>query len=170
MIQFTLTIEDTQIINGVEYTQDEILQAIARIRSQHNERTGEALDDAAFINWANLQNFSAWHNQTKGSEAVEPSPIAPVADWNALKNRLLGGDLYPIFQRLTFAALNENANTISTARGDITDAILTVKIEAALANGLGLLVNIGNYAFTDDEKLLWNNAIAELNFTDLVKI
>jgi hypothetical protein len=167
-IQYTITIEDTQIINGVEYTQEQLQQGLAQVRTAHNQRTGESLTDTEFIQWAHEQNLAAWYKQGKGSEPVSPSPVTPVADWETLKNRALGGDLYPIFERLRDAALGSDANTISTARGDITDAILSVKIEAALAGGLQLLTQVGGYVFTDEEKDAWKTAVDELHFSSLV--
>lgn len=98
--------------------------------------------------------------------ASEPQALSP--NWEELKNRALAGDLYPIFQRLTIASLAPDANTISTARGDITGAILTVKIEAALASGFNLLTQIGGYVFTQEEKDMWKSAVDELNFSSLI--
>lgn len=89
-------------------------------------------------------------------------------DWDGLKNRALSGDLHSIFERLTIASLASDANTISTARGDITDAILTVRIEAALASGFQLLTQIGGYQFTQEEKDLWQSAVDELHFSPLI--
>lgn len=94
--------------------------------------------------------------------------VIPEPDWEGLKNRALGGELYPIFHRLTLASLAPDANTISTARGDITDAILIVKIEAALVSGLQLLTQIGGYQFTQEEKDLWKTVVDELGFSSLV--
>lgn len=89
-------------------------------------------------------------------------------DWQTLQDRALGGNLYPIFKRLTEASLIADANTISTARGDISDAILTVRIEAALANGFNLLTQVGGYVFTQEEKDMWKSAVDELHFSPLV--
>lgn len=167
-ISFQILIEDSQIINGMEYTQEQLQQGLAQIRSQHNDRTEDNLSDAEWLQWAHLQNLAVWYEQGKGQESVPPSPITPQPNWTELRDRLLGGNLYPIFQRLTIAALEPSANTISTARGDITDAIMVVKIESALAAGIYLLVNIGGYQFTEEERNAWNGAVTELNFSSAV--
>ena len=83
-IQFTITIEDTQVINGITYTQAQLQQGLAQVRTAHNERTDESLTDAEWLQWAHLQNLAAWYEQGKGGEPVPPSPIAPVADWLGL--------------------------------------------------------------------------------------
>ena len=95
-----------------------------------------------------------------------PTPT-PIPQWGALRNELLAGSLHSIFARITTAAIADNA--ISTARGDITDAILTVQIEAALASGIQLLLGVG-YTFTAEEKVLWNAKVAELNFSSVVNL
>lgn len=95
-----------------------------------------------------------------------PNPDEP--DWEGLRDRALGGDLNPIFQRLTLVSLDPAANAISTARGDIGDAIMTVKIEAALASGLYMLTQIAGYEFTQEEKDLWQAAVDELGFSSVV--
>jgi hypothetical protein len=116
----------------------------------------------------NIGAANSYAAQYSGSEPVLPSPIEPVADWESLKNRALGGDLYPIFHRLTLASLGSDANTISTARGDISDAILIVRIETALASGFQLLTQAGGYVFTQEEKDLWKSAVDELHFSSLI--
>jgi hypothetical protein len=78
-IQFTITIEGTQVINGVEYTQAQLQQGLVQVRTAHNQRMGANLTDAEFLQWADSQNLAAWYEQGKGSESVPPSPIAPVA-------------------------------------------------------------------------------------------
>jgi hypothetical protein len=144
---------------------------IAQARTAYNATLPEEstpLTDTEYLQYVLLNAANSYAAQYSGAEPVPPSPVEPVADWEALKNRALGGDLYPIFQRLTLASLATDANTISTARGDITDAILTVKVEAALASGFQLLTQVGGYVFTTEEKALWKAAVDELNFTSLV--
>jgi hypothetical protein len=180
-IQFTITINDTQIINGIEYTQEQLSRGLAQIRTQHNTRTGESLSDAEWLQWAHLQNLATWYEQNKGSEPVEPSPVAPLRDWQGLQNALLGGVLYELYTRITAASYADpstatlqsiaNANNISTSKGLISDAITntTVRIEPALAAGIQLLKQFG-YVFTPEEVTLWNSTVDNLNFTSLVHI
>jgi hypothetical protein len=120
-----------------------------------------------------LSVLQASYEANKDNIVVIPEPLPqpvlpPEPDWEGLKHRAFGGDLYPIFERLRNAALDPEANTISTARGDITDAILTVKIEAALASGFQLLTQVGGYVFSPEEKALWQSAVDELHFSSLV--
>ena len=76
-IQFTITIEDTQVINGTEYTQAQLQQGLAQVRTQHNQRTGLSLTDAEWLQWAHEQNLAAWYEQGKGAEPVPPSLVEP---------------------------------------------------------------------------------------------
>ena len=150
---------------------DAQLTGVAQARTAYNATLTEGavqLTDAEYLQYVLIGAANSYAAQYLGSEPVPPSPVEPVADWAALKNRALGGDLYPIFERLRNAALDPEANTISTARGDITDAILSVKVELALAGGLQLLTQVGGYVFTPEEKALWKDAVDELNFTPLV--
>jgi hypothetical protein len=96
-----------------------------------------------------------------------PTPVVVVPGWDALQARLLAGDLNPIFARLTVAAID--SNPLSTARGDVTDAILTVRVEAALASAIALLKFVG-WVFTAEEVALWNGRVAELGFSAVVEI
>ncbi|MDX1976453.1 MAG: hypothetical protein SFT94_02160 [Pseudanabaenaceae cyanobacterium bins.68] len=106
-------------------------------------------------------------------EAADQIPLSPdpipvtmprLPDWEGLKLHLLAGELYPIFQRLTLASLDPAANPLSTARGDVTDSILVVKDELALASAIQLLRVVG-WVFTAEEIELWNRKTAELGFS-----
>jgi hypothetical protein len=99
----------------------------------------------------------------------EPIVIIQEPDWSGLAARVLGGDLYPLFTRLTIEASGLARNDINLARNDINLAVTVIRIEAALASGLSLLQQFG-FVFTEEEKQLWNNAAEELSFSDLVKI
>lgn len=103
--------------------------------------------------------------------ATVPDPVPfttpVVADWDGLQAHLLAGDLNPIFARLTVAAID--SNPLSTARGDVTDSILTVRVEAALASAIQLLKMVG-WMFTDEEIELWNDKVSALGFSEIVKI
>lgn len=180
---FTITIQNTQIINGVEYTEAQLLQGLAQIRTQHNQRTSESLTDSEWLQWAHEQNLAAWYEQNKGAEPVEPSPITPVADWEALTNHILGGALYSIYEHLTSAqfvsynplltpeengAIIANANNIAVAAGKLDQAVAVTRVESAVAASFQLLINTSNYRFNQGEKDLWNPLVASLNFSSLV--
>ena len=102
----------------------------------------------------------------------EPEPVdvvIPEPNWQALYDRLLGGNLFPIFESVTIAAMKSTNNAFVVARGDIFGAIVTTRNEQALASALGMLA-VAGYTFSDEHKDLWNKAISELNFSDLVKL
>ena len=97
----------------------------------------------------------------------EPTPEIKNPDWEGLIGKVLGGDLLPLFTRVTSEALN--SNPISIARNDINLAVTVLKNENALAASLNLLQQCG-FIFTDEEKQLWNNAMEELGFSKITKI
>ena len=175
VIQFTITIEDTQAINGITYTQAQLQQGLAQVRTAHNQRTNESLTDAEWLQWAHLQNLAAWYEQGKGGEPVPPSPVAPVADWSGLLSAILGGDLFSIYARLTSAsfidpaiatdALLANANNIAVASGKLDQAVQVTKVEAAVAASFQILIASSNYRFTAEEKALWDATVTALNFS-----
>ena len=76
-IQFTITIEDIQVINGTEYTEAQLQQGLAQVRTLHNQRTGLSLTDAEWLQWAHEQNLAAWYEQGKGADPVKPSLVVP---------------------------------------------------------------------------------------------
>lgn len=108
-------------------------------------------------------------------------------DWEQLSVRILTPDipsgsfpksLFPIFDRvrdasfvngtlITVDILKKTQDT-STALSLITSAVVTVRIEGALAKGLQDLVTKAKYQFTAQEKALWKAAVDELNFSPLV--
>lgn len=93
-------------------------------------------------------------------------PMVKFPDWETLYNRLLAGDLKPIFEDIKSVAKTNLAINV-----DYTNIIEAFKIKAeqALKDCLDELAADG-YVISDEHKALWNNAIAELNFSDLVKI
>lgn len=112
----------------------------------------------------------AWEKGKDSIEVIpdpEPTPIVTTPDWGGLLARVLGGDLFPIFARLTAAA--DLSNPINRARTDINLAVSFVRIEAALASGF-MQLQANGFVFTEEEKALWNNAVTELGFSPLVYI
>ena len=95
-----------------------------------------------------------------------PKPVAP-PNWNALYGRLLTYDLKPIFESIKAIAKTDTAiNWDLTA---LATALSTVRTEQALKDCLDELIEDG-YVVSDAHKILWNTAIIELNFSDLVKL
>lgn len=116
---------------------------------------------------------SAWEQWTADKDLsieladIPPQDILHNPGWDNLQNRLLAGDLYLLFSRLTAVAMQNSS--VSTAQAHISMAILNVRKESALAAGLALLF-IAGYTLTNEEKNLWNNAISEEGFSGLVAI
>lgn len=113
---------------------------------------------------------AAWEAGKDNIEIIsDPEPIPEIKnpDWDGLIGKVLGGDLLPLFTRVTAEAIN--SNPISIARNDINLAVTVLKNENALAASLKLLQQCG-FVFTDEEKQLWNNAMEELGFSKIAKI
>lgn len=134
--------------------------------------TGNAPDFTGFQGRTLSVLQEAWEAGKNNIEVIPdlaPEPVAITPDWDGLSARVLGGDLHPMFNRLTDAA--DLSVSINRARNDINLAVAYVRVEAALASGLADLQKLGtNYVFTSGEKLLWNNAVTELGFSSLVYI
>ena len=135
--------------------------------------------DFSGISEPTLSVLQASYEAQKDNIVVIPDPIPEpptiTPDWDGLVSQCLGGVLHPIFQRLTIASFADNGT--STARGDITDAILTVRAEEALQSALHNLVTYTIYRFTDgtvdeedNEKALWDSTVTALNFSGLVHL
>jgi hypothetical protein len=128
--------------------------------------------------------IKAWKEFILSGQKLEIIPDPPELievkqpNWNGLQDSLLSGKLYFIYSRVRMNCFvsgqvsNEviaYANNISTALGLITDGILTVRIETAVADAINILQQVG-YIFTEDEKIAWNQAVEELGFSDLIKL
>lgn len=108
-----------------------------------------------------------WIIQNK-SVVIDMSVIvAKIPDWKTLYDRLLGGDLSSVFNRVNLAAIANPSITVGLL--NMNGAITTVRVEQALASALQIL-KLSGYVFATQEIALWNTAIAELNFSNLVKL
>lgn len=178
IITYNITIEDTQTINDIEYTKEQLVQGLAQVRSQYNEQNNSVLTDEEWLQWSYLQNLSAWYENNKGADIIQPTPIIPTANWNLLLENILAGPLYKIYERLTLASFINpntttlldigNANNIAVAAGKIDQAIQVTKKEEAVAAALNLLIQTSNYRFTQDEITLWNNTVKSINFNPIM--
>jgi hypothetical protein len=98
--------------------------------------------------------------------SLPPEPD-PLPNWDMLYGRLLAYDLKPIFESIKAIAKTDTAiNWDLTA---LATAIATIRTEQALKDCLDELVADG-YVISNAHKALWNTAIAQENFSDLVKI
>jgi hypothetical protein len=113
---------------------------------------------------------NAWNDFLASGQELEiipdPEPVV-TPDWDGLSNRVLGGDLFPLFIKLTLAGYQ--SIPISQARGDINAAVAYVRIEEALASGFQQ-IQANGFVFTEEEKKLWNIAVTELGFSKIVQI
>lgn len=103
-------------------------------------------------------------------EIIEAIPITLSPNWDGLLNRLLSGSLFPLFQAITLAAFSNPV--ILIARTDIYGAISNPAISdriSALRAGLDILQNSG-YQISEADRALWNNAIADLNFPESLRL
>ena len=179
-INYTISINNTQTINNIEYTKDQLSQGLAQIRTQHNERNKTSLTDVEWLQWSYLQNLSAWYEHNKALPAIQPSVIVPVADWNALIALILDSALTHLYVRLTTASFVNhamtnlpeiaNANNIAVAAGKIDQALQVTQKEGAVKASVQLLLQTSNYVFTQEEKTIWNTKTDELNFTSVIHL
>lgn len=167
---------------SIDFT-DEQLTGIAQARTAYNATLPEGstpLSDIEYLQYVLLNAANSYAAQYSGAEPVPPSPISPLADWQGLITHILGGALYPIYQRLTQAsfvdpatATNEelgNAQNISVAAGKLDQAVQITRIEAAVAASFDLLVTTSDYRFTVEEKALWDSTVDALNFSSLMHL
>ena len=112
-------------------------------------------------------------------EVIEDAPIFATTeypDWDGLSKRCITPDdsLFALYTRLTLAAMGNTRIAVAQAR--IETAILTIRVEGALAGGISLLTSpfpldgIVPYIFTQEEKDDWNLAVTALGFSPLVFI
>lgn len=106
--------------------------------------------------------------QAEIDEIIANAPlVVKFPDWDNLYTRLLTGDLKPILLNLKAIAKTDNAIAIDFM--SLTTVLSNIRTEQALQDCLSELIADG-YVLSDEHRVLWNNAIAELNFSDLVKI
>lgn len=113
---------------------------------------------------------SVWEAEKNNIEIIPDPELIPTIinpDWDGLTAKVLGGDLFTLFSRVT--AESFNSLPIFVASTHINLAVLNVRIEQSLAAGLGMLTSSG-FAFTQEEKQLWNNALQELGFSAIAKL
>lgn len=106
---------------------------------------------------------------SNGAVIVDNQVTPPVRfpNWDILYGRLLAGDLKPILLNLKQIAKTDNAIAIDFM--SLTTVLTNIRTEQALQDCLSELIADG-YVLDDEHRNLWNNAIAELNFSDLVKV
>lgn len=106
---------------------------------------------------------------SNGAVIVDNQVTAPVRfpNWDILYGRLLAGDLKPILLNLKQIAKTDNAINVDFV--SLIEALSAIRTEQALQDCIKELIDDG-FVILEEHRQLWNNAIAELNFSDLVKI
>ena len=105
-----------------------------------------------------------------GSYEVIPdkAAITPQPNWDELYRRLLDGDLKPILESIQGASTQSlPVNTAFTQMIAVFQP--TIRTEQALRDCLDALISFG-FSVKSEHKILWNAAIPECEFSDLVKI
>lgn len=57
---------ENQNVNGVDYNAEQFLQGLNQIVLEHNQRTGENLTNAEWLQWAHYQNLAVWFKYSEG--------------------------------------------------------------------------------------------------------
>ena len=125
------------------------------------------LSDTATIPKGNNGDWQIYEAWLVSNSPLPADIIAPLPNWNVLYDRLLGGDLSGIFNRVNLAAIANPSITVWLL--NMNGALTNVRVESALASALQIL-KLSGYVFTPQEIGLWNTAIAELNFSNLVQL
>ena len=125
------------------------------------------LSDGAIIPNAKNGDWQAYEAWLASNSPLPADIVAPLPNWSALYDRLLGGTLSSIFNRVNLAAIANPSITIGLL--NMNGALTNVRVEPALASALQIL-KLSGYVFTPQEIGLWNTAIAELNFSNLVQL
>jgi hypothetical protein len=142
-----------------------LIEEIAEKDVPQSSRPYLILDDAELPDRALRDRWIIQDGAVMIDNSIPPASLPP--NWQSLYESLLSGDLRIVFNSVTQQAI---ANpSIAVGLIHVNSAITQVRVEQALADALNVL-QLSGFTFTEEHKSLWNNAIAELNFSDRVKL